>query len=126
MVMGRIFFLSIIFFLTSAGIVSANTITHELSVTATVLPSSEWISLVQTHSVIRRISLPLVNLVIYQLLLTDGNIFIKNHSVTMTASAPNQVLTQTLSTNQTGIVQFILPDNLSLAGQPDFNFNFSP
>lgn len=121
--MGRFLLVLFLLGLTCPFPAIADTVSHQVYVTATVLPSPEWINLVQTNSDIRRIDLPYINLTLYQILLTDGNISLKNHPITITASAGDRTITQTSATDQSGLVKFLIPNNFTLTGPPDFNFD---
>jgi hypothetical protein len=120
--MGRIYLIYLLLFLVYVRPVFADTVTRQINITAGVLPSPEWITLVQTHSAIYRINLPLINFVFYQLHLTDGHILLKNQPVDMTVSAPGQIFFQTQFTDPKGVVKFFLPDSYASAAAPVFTF----
>ena len=115
--MGRFFLLfSIVFSFTLVSPVFAQTIYHDVTVTAIVLPSPEWIGLLQSNSSIYHIDLPFLNFVTYRLRLSDGQSPVKSRMVTMTAE--NSPVRSVL-TDSEGIAVFHLPNNLSSI-RPEF------
>ncbi len=116
--MGRFFLLFfLIFSFFPVSPVFARTISHNVTVTATVLPSPEWIQLLQSNSTISRIDLPFVSFVTYRLRLSDGRSAVKSRLVTLT-SENSPVLS--VFTDSDGIAAFYVPISLSPA-RPEFS-----
>jgi hypothetical protein len=106
----------LVFLFTLVSPAFAQTISHDVTVTATVLPSPEWIGLLQSNSSIYHIDLPFLNFVTYRLRLSDGQSPVKSRLVTMTAE--NSPVRSVL-TDSEGIADFYIPKNL-FSGNPEF------
>ena len=104
--MGRTIFSFILCFLLFVTPSLANSQSHVITVSATVLPSPEWINLLRSHSTITHVVLPFLNFDIYRLHLTDGNILIRNQPVSLLIN--NQVI-QSASTDSSGNITFLIP-----------------
>jgi hypothetical protein len=109
--MGRFFLLFfIILFFVPVSPAFARTISHNVAVTATVLPSPEWIQFLQSNSTVSRIDLPFVGFVTYRLRLSDGRNPAKNRLVTL--NFENSPVFSVL-TDSDGIAAFYIPISLS-------------
>jgi len=104
--MGR-FFLSFFLFLLSVQLVFAAT--EHLSVTATVLPSSEWILLVQNNSLAQRISLPFLSFDLIRIDLSDGSRLMPNPLVEIVASSSGTEFRQTIPADKINSSWFTWP-----------------
>lgn len=118
--MGRIIFLTGILLLFSPTAIQAQTKSYDIRVSATVLPSPKWINLLHKHSTISNLTLPFVNLNIYQLHLSDGNINIRNQQVHLLIH--NQII-RTQLTDSLGNVTFVVSNKTRF--QPQFIYTVS-
>jgi hypothetical protein len=115
--MGRAFFIFLLLLCYSATPVFALSQSHVITVTATVLPSPEWTSLLRQHSTINHLTIPYFHFNIFQLLLTDGNILIRNQPINLLIN--NQIV-QSDFTDPSGNVTFLIPKSI-----PAESINFS-
>ena len=115
--MGRFFLLFLLivsFFPVSPAF--AQTISRNVTVTATVLPSPEWIQLLQSNSTVSRIDLPFLNFVTYRIRLSDGRNPVKSRLVTLTFE---NFPVLSVFTDSDGVATFYVPISLSRT-RPEF------
>jgi hypothetical protein len=107
--MGRFFFIIFTCLLVFTPPVLAQTVYHQAKVTATVLPSPEWMAQVSRYSSVTASPLPFLPLALFTVNLSDGSHSLKNQEIELIIITGNEEFVQTSSTDSFGLTRFILP-----------------
>lgn len=110
----RLLFLSSILIILASGsrLSIINAASDQIHVTATVLPSPEWLSLVQKHSTITRTGNT------YTVKLTDGNILLKNQKIILSF----RNIQYSAFTDSSGKARFHIAGTSNNFSTPAFNY----
>lgn len=107
--MGRFLLTYFTCFLVFTSPLAAQTEFRLVKVTATVTPSPQWISSVQSHSHVISNLLPLYPFMLYSVSLSDGKQPLKNQEVKQYISQNHNHFTFTIRTDSHGLAYFYLP-----------------